>query len=156
MKEHNKMNIFNSTLVAALLAVSATAALSDPNIDMSEIQLNNGTFDMNFTSQSQAGAVISGIRPGTVAASTEAWNVAGGAGGVNFDMGGDTDNAGAGVSGGMGVGGGGLFATFTQGGASATTTGVGETQDVAAGTFGSAMIEFDGIFNHKMRTDDWN
>jgi hypothetical protein len=155
MKEHNNMKIFNSTMVAALLA-SATVALSDPNIDMSEIKLNNGTFDMNFTSQSQAGAAIVGTRPGTVTASTEAWNVAGGAGGVSFDMGGDTDNAGDGVSGGMDVSGGGLFATFTQGEASATTTGVGEMQDVAAGTFGSAMIEFDGIFNHTMRTDDWN
>ena len=155
MKEHNNMKFFNPTLVAALLA-SATVALSDPNIDMSEIRLNNGTFDMNFTSQSQAGAAIVGTRPETVTASTEAWNVAGGAGGVSFDMGGDTDNAGAGVSGSMDVAGGGLFATFTQGEASATTTGVGETQDVAAGTFGSAMIEFDGIFNHTMRTDDWN
>jgi|18_taG_2_1085343.scaffolds.fasta_scaffold101356_1 hypothetical protein len=154
MKEHNNMNIFNPTLVAALLA-SATVALSDPNIDMSEIQLNNGTFDMNFTSQSQAGASIVGTKPGTVTASTEAWNVAGGAGGVSFDMEGDTNNAGAGVSGDMDVAGGGLFATFTQGEASATTTGKGDI-NVAAGTFGSAMIEFDGIFNHTMRTDDWN
>ena len=155
MKEHNNMKFFNSTMVAALLAVSATAALSDPNIDMSEIRLNNGTFDMNFTSQSQAGAAIVGTRPGTVTASTEAWNVAGGAGGVSFDMEGDTNNAGAGVSGDMDVSGGGLFATFTQGEASATTTGKGDI-NVAAGTFGSAMIEFDGIFNHTMRTDDWN
>ena len=155
MKENNNMKIV-TIMAVAILAAYATTAKSDPNIDMSEIQLNNGTFDMNFTSQSQAGAAIVGTRPGTVTASTEAWNVAGGAGGVSFDMGGDTDNAGAGVSGSMDVAGGGLFATFTQGEASATTTGVGETQDVAAGTFGSAMIEFDGIFNHTMRTDDWN
>ena len=109
MKENNNMKIV-TIMAVAILAAYATTAKSDPNIDMSEIKLNNGTFEMNFTSQSQAGAVISGIRPGTVTASTEAWNVAGGAGGVSFDMGGDTDNAGAGVSGSMDVAGGGLFA----------------------------------------------
>lgn len=147
------MSKFIAAAVAALMF--ATPALADPNIDMSRITLNGATLEMNFTSQAVAGAQISGTKRGTITASTEAWNVAGGFGGVGFEMEGDTDNAGPGVSGEMGVHGGGQFVTFTEGGASASTSGKGD-RDVFAGTFGSAAMDYEGTFKHTMRTDDWN
>lgn len=143
------------TTIAAIL-VSTTTAFADPNIDMSAIQLNHGTFDMDITSQSTAGAFIAGTKPNsTISAEAGAWNMAGGSGGVSFDMEGDTDNAGAGVSGNMDVSGGGVMMTGTTGEAYAETSGKGDV-NTFAGTFGSAAIGWDGTFNHTMKTDDWN
>jgi hypothetical protein len=156
MKEYNMKTYTTTIAAAAVILVSTTAAFADPNIDMSSIQLNHGTFDMNINSQSAAGASIAGTRPNsTVSAEAGAWNMAGGAGGVSFDMEGDTDNAGAGVSGNMDVSGGGVMMTGTAGEAYAETSGKGAV-NTFAGTFGSAAVGWDGTFNHTMRTDDWN
>lgn len=147
------MKILTTT---AVILVTTTAAFADPNIDMSQIKLNHGTFDMNINSQSVAGASIAGTRPNsTVSAEAGAWNMAGGSGGVTFDMQGDTNNAGAGVSGNMDVSGGGVMVTGTTGEAFAETSGKGAV-NTFAGTFGSATMGWDGTFNHTMRTDDWN
>jgi hypothetical protein len=156
MKEYNMKTYTTTIAAAAAILVSTTAAFADPNIDMSSIQLNHGTFDMNINSQAAAGASIAGTRPNsTVSAEAGAWNMAGGAGGVSFDMEGDTDNAGAGVSGNMDVSGGGVMMTGTAGEAYAETSGKGAV-NTFAGTFGSAAVGWDGTFNHTMRTDDWN
>jgi hypothetical protein len=156
MKEYNMKTYTTTIAAAAVILVSTTAAFADPNIDMSSIQLNHGTFDMNINSQSAAGASIAGTRPNsTVTAEAGAWNMAGGAGGVSFDMSGDTNNAGAGVSGNMDVSGGGVMMTGTTGEAYAETSGRGAV-NTFAGTFGSAAVGWDGTFNHTMRTDDWN
>ena len=61
MKEYNMKTY--TTIAAAAVLVSTTASFADPNIDMSSITLNHGTFDMNTNSQSAAGASIAGTRP---------------------------------------------------------------------------------------------
>ena len=144
------------TIIAtAALVVTASAAMADPNIDMSEIRLNDGKLDFDVNSYAAAGAQIQGTTGGTISATVGASNQAWGYGEGEFEVFLETDNAGPGVGGFGSVESSAGFTTGVEGSAWADTTGAGDSNTVAS-TFGEAGIGFDGTFNVDLQSDDWN
>ena len=131
--------------------------MAGPNIDMSRI-VTSGTFDTNISSTATAGAAIQGTGAGKVSVDVGASNWATGMGGFVVGVDSDTDNAGAGVGGfadgGIAVG----MVTLTGGAGFADTTGIAITDGIqtAVVSFGSATVGFDGTFDVRLATDDWN
>jgi hypothetical protein len=143
------------TMTTAAIALLATSAMADPNIDMSQV-ITNGTFDVNVSSTATAGAAIQGIGAGEISVNVGAHNWATGIGGFSVDVDSDTNNSGPGVSGfsdGMiAVG----MVTMTGGNGFADTTGVGADIQTAVVSFGTATVGFEGTFDVLLKTDDYN
>ena len=141
---------------AAAAAIFATSAMADPNIDMSEITLNNGNFSFDIQSTAIAGAMIQGDTGSSLSADIAARNTAWGTGDFSMSLDIETDNAGAGVhgwsDGDMDM----TFATGTNGWATADVSGTSTDISTVAGTFGSATAGFSGDFGTRFRSDDWN
>jgi hypothetical protein len=147
--------IFTIAAMATAIALMASSAMADPNIDMSRI-VTNGTFTTNVSSTATAGAAIQGITAGEVSVAVSATNWAKGNGGFNVTSASDTDNAGPGVSG-FGIGGLGVnMKTSTGGYGYARPTGVGSEISTAVVSFGTATVAFEGTFDVRLATDDWN
>lgn len=142
-------------LITTALVMAAGTAVADPNIDMSDIRLNNGTVDIDISSYAGAGAQIQGTTGGMITANVGASNESWGYGSTEFEVGLDTDNAGAGVGGFGDVAIEGGFTTGVAGSAWADTSGTGISSTVAA-TFGEASMGFDGTFFVDLQSDDWN
>jgi hypothetical protein len=143
------------TSMATAIALMASSAMADPNIDMSRI-VTNGTFTTNISSTATAGAAIQGVRAGEVSVEVGASNWATGLGGFVVGVDSDTDNAGAGVggfaNGGVAVG----MVTLTGGSGFADTAGKATEISTAVVSFGTATVAFEGTFDVRMATDDWN
>ena len=142
--------------VAAISTVFAGAAMADPDIDMSSIQLNNGNFNFDVTSTSIAGAMIQGETGSNLRATMSARNHAWGEGdfGMSVDM--ETDNAGAGVHGWADGEMDADIRTGISGDARAEVTGTATDISTVAGSFGAATLGFTGDFGTTFRSDDWN
>ena len=143
------------TAMATAIALMASSAMADPNIDMSRI-VTNGTFTTNISSTATAGAAIQGVRSGEISVDVGASNWATGLGGFVVGVDSDTDNAGAGVggfaNGGVAVG----MVTLTGGSGFADTAGKATEISTAVVSFGTATVGFEGTFDVRLATDDWN
>jgi hypothetical protein len=143
------------TAMAVAMTLFASPAMADPNIDMSSV-VTSGTFNTNISSTSTAGAAIQGVKAGEISVDVGASNWATGLGGFVVGVDSDTDNAGAGVGGfadgGIAIG----MVTLTGGSGFADTTGIATDISTAVVSFGTATVGFEGTFDVKMKTDDWN
>ena len=148
-------NLLTMAAFVAATLFGTSAAMADPNIDMSRV-VTTGTFDVNVSSTATAGAAIQGTGAGEISVEVGASNWAKGFGGFIVGVDSDTNNSGPGVSGfaegGLMVG----MITMTGGSGFADTAGVGSDIQTAVVSFGSATVGFDGTFDVKLKTDDWN
>ena len=156
------MNTLTKLTAATVAITMGTVAMADPNIDRSEVRLNNGTMGIQMESFAAAGAQVQGTSLGTItidgSASNRVW--AGNSGDMDFFV--ETDNAGAGVSGEGTFGSNYLTYSGVEGTATQTVS-VSEGMDMdsldintQAGTFGSVRLTTD--FNYEVDgwSDDWN
>ena len=146
-----------TTIATIVAAITATAAMADPNIDMSQ-GISRGDLNINLQSQAISGAMIQGNTTGLTTANTRAHNMATASG--SFEQSGflETDNAGAGV-GGFGEGEiQGKTEAFTTGSAWAHVGGEAKKKGVStvAGTFGSADVTVDFDTDWTFKSDDYN
>ena len=152
------MNTFIKLVAAAVAIAMGTVAMADPNIDRSEVRLNNGTMGIQMESFSAAGAQVQGTSLGTItidgSASNRVW--AGTNGEMDFFV--ETDNAGPGVGGEGTFGSNYLTYTGVEGTATQTVS-VSEGMDMdsldintQAGTFGSVTMTTD--FTYEI--DGWS
>lgn len=141
--------------MTAAIALMASSAMAGPDIDMSRI-VTNGTFTTNISSTATAGAAIQGVRAGEVSVDVGAGNWATGMGGFVVGADSDTNNAGPGVGGfadgGIAVG----MVTLTGGSGFADTAGKATEISTAVVSFGTATVAFEGTFDVRLATDDWN
>jgi poly(3-hydroxybutyrate) depolymerase len=148
-------NFSTLAAVAVISSFAATSAMAGPDVDMSRVT-TAGTFNVDVSSTSTAGAAIQGNRSGKVSVNVAANNWAAGVGGFAVGSSSDTNNSGPGVSGfssgGLVVG----MKTMTGGSGFANTRGRATEISTAVVSFGSATVGFDGTFDVKLNTDDWN